>query len=173
MKLLGIEDLILTNASGGINESFAPGDAMIITDHINLLGASPMRGANMKEFGSRFFDISNAYDKGLIEIAESCIADTDLTVRKGVYFLAAGPHFESPAEIRAMRILGADAVGMSTVPEVITAAHCGLRVLGISLITNMAAGVLGEPVDGSEVEEVGKAARKKLSQYMRLIIEKI
>ncbi len=173
LKLLGIEDLILTNASGGVNKDFYPGDAMIITDHINFMGVSPTRGLNMEEFGSRFFDMSNAYNKDLIKIADSCIADTELTVRKGIYFFASGPQFETPAEINAMRILGADAVGMSTVPEVIAAAHCGIRVLGISLITNMAAGVFDEPIDGSEVEEVGRAARANLAQYLKLIIEKM
>ena len=172
-KLLGVHSMILTNASGGINTGYRPGDVMIIKDHINLLGASPTRGKNIEEFGRRFFDMSNAYDKDLIKIAQKCSSNTSLRVQEGVYAYACGPQFETPAEIKFMRIIGADAVGMSTVPEVITAAHCNIRVLGLSLITNMAAGVLDTPIDGNEVDEVGKRATEELQKYISNIIQEI
>ncbi len=173
LKLIGIEKLILTNAAGGINKDYYPGDVMIISDHINFMGVSPTRGENIEEFGHRFFDMSNAYDKGLIALAESCANSTALNVRKGVYFFASGPQFETPAEIRAMSILGGDAVGMSTVPETITAAQVGIKVLGISLITNMAAGIVAGPIDGSEVDEVGKSSKLELTKYIKAIINKM
>lgn len=144
IKLLGVKTVILTNAAGAINESYKPGDVMIIKDHINFAGASPMRGVNISEFGARFFDISNMYTKELRELTKKCAQRLEISLKEGVYFYATGPHFETPAEIRAMRILGGDTVGMSTITESLTAAHCGMKVLGLSLVTNMAAGVLDD-----------------------------
>lgn len=172
-KLLGVEKLILTNASGAVNSGYRPGDLMIIRDHLNFVMASPTRGPLVKEFGPRFFDMSNAYDEELSKIALKCSVNTDLRVHEGVYAFTPGPQFETPAEIRFYRIAGADAVGMSTVPEVITAAQCGLKTLAISLITNMAAGVVKGPIDGKEVDEVGERVRDKLALYMKRIIESL
>lgn len=172
-KLLGVKKLILTNAAGGINTGYRPGDVMIIRDHLNFVMASPTRGPMAEGLGPRFFDMSNAYDEELSNIALSCSVKTSLRVHQGIYVFTPGPHFETPAEIRFYRAAGADAVGMSTVPEVITAAQCGLKTLGISLITNMAAGILKGPIDGKEVDEVGERATKELSLYMRYIIESI
>lgn len=169
-KLLGVEKLIVTNAAGGINKGYRPGDIMLITDHLNFMGVSPTRGKNIDEFGSRFFDMSNAYNRELLEIARECKSETKLRIQEGIYSFASGPQFETPAEIKFMRIVGADAVGMSTVPEVITAAQCGIKVLGISLISNMAAGVLNQPISGEEVEETGKTVRIELKKYIKEII---
>lgn len=172
-KLLGVRATILTNAAGGINESYAPGDLMILKDHINLVGASPMRGKNVPELGDRFFDVGDMYSKHLREIAKSLIPETTLKVHEGNYYYATGPHFESPAEIRAMRILGGDAVGMSTVTEALTAAHCKMPLLAISLITNMAAGVLDQPITVEEVDETATKASKLFREYLKKIITKI
>ncbi len=170
LKLLGIKTLIITNAAGAVNTNYNVGDVMIIEDHLNFMGISPTRGANISEFGSRFFDMSNAYDKGLIKIAEKCTKCTNLKIRKGVYVFAAGPQFETPAEIKFMRIAGADAVGMSTVPEVIAAAQCGIKVLGLSLITNMAAGITSGPIDGKEVDAAGEKAKDGFKDYVKAIL---
>lgn len=167
-KLLGVETVILTNAAGAVNTSYRPGDIMIIKDQIKLMGASPVRGPNLKEFGPRFFDVSNMYDRDLRDIAKKCAERIGLDIKEGIYYFCPGPQFETPAEIRAIRILGGDAVGMSTVTEAITAAHCGMRVLGLSLITNMAAGVLGQPVTA---EEVGETGRKSSDTFKRLLKE--
>lgn len=172
-KLLGVRATILTNAAGGINENYAPGDLMILKDHINLVGASPMRGKNVPEFGDRFFDVGDMYSKHLREIAKSLIHKTTLKVHEGNYYYATGPHFESPAEIRAMRILGGDAVGMSTITEALTAAHCKMPLLAISLITNMAAGVLNQPITVEEVDETAAKASKLFREYLKKIITKI
>lgn len=172
-KLLGVEKLILTNAAGAVNTGYRPGDVMIIRDHLNFVISAPTRGPEIKEFGPRFFDMSNAYDRELSETALRCSKNTSLRVHQGVYVYTSGPHFETPAEIKFYRMAGADAVGMSTVPEVITAAQCGLKTLGISLITNMAAGILSGPIDGKEVDEVGEKATKELSLYVKSIIESI
>lgn len=172
-KLLGVKNLILTNAAGAVNTDYSPGEVMLIKDHIKLMGASPMRGPNVDEFGKRFFDVSDMYSKALRQIAKDCIEKTDLKVHEGTYFYWMGPQFESPAEIRAIRVLGGDAVGMSTVTEALTAAHCGLPVLALSLITNMAAGVLEQPIDGKEVDSVARAASAQLRGYIKHIISKI
>lgn len=171
LRLVGIKTLIMTNAAGGINEAYNVGDVMLIRDHINFLQASPLRGANIKELGDRFFDMSNAYDKELRRLAKELAADSALCVREGVYAYTAGPQFETPAEIRFFRAVGCDAVGMSTVPEVITAVHCGIRVLGLSVITNMAAGVGGAAVDGSEVDGAVHRIIGELTAYIRSIAE--
>lgn len=153
MNLLGIRDLLVTNAAGGINRDFAPGDLMLIRDHIKFFSESPLRGPNIESFGPRFNDMTRAYTPALRETARQAAAALGLTLKEGVYAFMAGPSFETPAEIRMLGVLGADAVGMSTVPEVITAAHGGMRVLGISCISNMAAGILDKPLYHGEVME--------------------
>ena len=170
MKLLGVEKLILTNAAGAVNTGYRPGDIMLITDHIKLNGASPLRGPNIEEFGPRFFDMTKAYDPALRKLALDCAEGIDLRVHEGVYMFFPGPQFETPAEIRAARILGADAVGMSTVTEVLTAAHCGLPTLAVSVMTNMAAGILDRPLSGEEVDETGKTIETRFSAYMKKIV---
>lgn len=170
-KLLGISNLIVTNAAGGINTSFKPGDLMLITDHISFFAPSPLRGENADEFGPRFPDMCNAYDKSLISLAKEVGQKRGLDIKEGVYAFAQGPMFETPAEIRAMRMLGADAVGMSTVPEVIAARHCGIRVLGISCITNMAAGVLDQKLDHSEVIDTASRVEKDFTAIVTDILE--
>lgn len=158
MKLLGVKALLLTNAAGGINTGFEVGDLMLIDDHINLTGKSPLTGPNLDELGPRFNDMSYAYAPQLRSIAVQAAEDCGIRLRRGVYVGVNGPQFETPAEIRAFRTLGGDAVGMSTVFEAIAAAHCGLPVLAFSMITNMAAGVLPQALSGEEVNET--AARK-------------
>lgn len=172
-KLLGVKNLILTNAAGAINTDYKPGDVMIIRDHIKLMGASPMRGQNVAEFGNRFFDVTDMYTKSLRQVAKDCVEKTDLTVHEGTYFYWMGPQFETPAEIRALRVLGGDAVGMSTVTEALTGAHCGLPLLALSLITNMAAGVLDQPIDGKEVDVVANKASAQLGSYLKEIITRL
>ena len=170
-KLLGTKALILTNAAGGVNTDYKPGDVMIITDQIAFSGTSPMRGPNIPEFGPRFFDASHLYAPELIAIAERVAENSPLTVQKGVYFWMPGPQFETPAEIRAIRTLGGDAVGMSTVTEALTAGHCGLPVLGLSLIANMAAGILDQPLSGEEVTECSMRVEKDFNEYIKNIIK--
>ena len=172
-KLLGVETVILTNAAGGINSGYRPGDLMIINDHINLMGASPMRGPNHDRIGPRFFDMCNAYDKDLRELAKSLAGSCELRVQEGVYAYQVGPHFETPAEIRFLRTAGADACGMSTITEVLTAAHCGMRTLAISLITNMAAGMEVGGINGAEVDVVAKRSSLEFRKYLKEIIKHI
>lgn len=169
-KLLGVQKLILTNASGAVNTGYRPGDVMLISDQIKLNGASPLRGPNVEEFGPRFFDVSRMYTPELREIAKNCADGCGLRVHEGVYMFFPGPQFETPAEIRAARVLGADAVGMSTVTEALTAAHCGMPMLALSVITNMAAGVLNAPLTSAEVDEVAKTIEVRFSQYMKSIV---
>ena len=170
MALLGIRNLILTNAAGGINTSFQPGDLMCITDHIKLTGLSPLRGPNLKELGPRFNDMSDAYSKALRKLVSQAALAAGTSLREGVYAYMTGPSFESPAEIRMLRTLGADAVGMSTVPEVIVASHAGLKVAAISTITNMAAGILDQPLSHEEVMETGALVKDKLLGLIREVI---
>lgn len=148
---LGIGKLVVTNAAGGINTSYVPGDLMLISDHINLMGVNPLRGPNIDEFGVRFPDMSDAYSESLRSMAKEVAAEMGLDVKEGVYLGLSGPTYETPAEIRAFRILGADAVGMSTIPEVIAASHMQIPTLGISCITNMAAGILKQKLTHQEV----------------------
>jgi purine-nucleoside phosphorylase len=169
-KLLGVRKTILTNAAGAVNTSYKPGDIMIIKDHINLVGASPMRGRNIEEFGPRFFDIGDMYTAELRKIALACSQGSGLTVHEGVYQFFCGPHFESPAEIRAARVLGADAVGMSTVWEAITAAHCQMPLLGLSVMTNMAAGVKNQALTTSEVNETASQISIRFQRYVESIV---
>lgn len=173
MKLLGIKNLILTNACGGINKSFSVGDLMLIDDHINFLGNNPLIGKNIEELGPRFCDMSYAYTPELKEIAFEASKETGVELKRGTYLAYSGPSFETPAEIRAFRTLGADAVGMSTVPEVIVASHAKLNVLAISLITNMAAGILDQPLTQEEVIEIGNLKAKELQKLMKSIVKRI
>ena len=154
MKLLGIEKLIVTNAAGGVNLNFHVGDLMLIEDHINFL-PNPLIGPNIPEFGPRFCDMTYTYTPALQELAQSVAQKKNIPLQKGVYLGCTGPSYETPAEIRAFRTLGADAVGMSTVPEAIAASHCGIQVLAFSLITNLAAGVTGDKLSEEEVIEIG------------------
>lgn len=172
-KLLGVKTVILTNAAGGVNLDYRPGDVMLISDHIKLAGNSPMRGRNRDEFGPRFFDTTKMYTPELRELAKKCAEGSGLRVHEGVYFFMTGPQFETPAEIRAIRLLGGDAVGMSTVTEALTAAHCGLPVLAMSVITNMAAGVTGAELSGDEVTETGKVVADRFSRYVKTIIREM
>lgn len=169
-KLLGVKATILTNAAGAVNVDYRPGDIMIVSDHIKLTGHSPLRGKNIEEFGPRFFDVSRMYTPELRAHALKCAEGTDLTVHEGVYYFFTGPQFETPAEIRAVRILGADAVGMSTVTEALTAAHCGMPLLCLSVMTNMAAGVLDRPLTDSEVDETAKTISTRFAAYVRKIV---
>lgn len=170
LKLLGIRALLLTNAAGAVNESYHAGDIMVIRDHIKLMGGSPMRGKNVEEFGPRFFDMTKVYDPRLRKLAMECSVQSKLVVHEGVYFYMPGPQYETPAEIRAIRTLGGDAVGMSTVTEVLTAAHCSLPVLALSVITNMAAGVLEQPLTMEEVIETANAIEEPFTSYVKKII---
>lgn len=173
MKLLGVKSVILTNAAGGVNRDFVPGDIMIIKDHIKLNGASPLRGKNIEQFGDRFFDMSNAYDKNYITLVKSVAEKSDIDIKEGVYFYMPGPQFETPAEINAIRILGADAVGMSTVTESIVATHCGLKVIGLSLISNMAAGVRDEKLTVEEVDETAEKTEEKFKKLIRNLLKEM
>ena len=172
-KLLGVKTVILTNASGGINSGYRPGDVMVIADHIKLNGYSPLRGPKVEEFGPRFFDVTNMYTPELRKIALDCAKDTSIRVHEGTYMFMPGPQFETPAEIRAARILGADAVGMSTVTEALTAAHCGMPLLAMAVITNMAAGVVNTPLTTSEVDETAQLVAGPFSEYMKKIVAAI
>lgn len=169
-QLMGIKNYIVTNASGAVNITYRPGDLMIMNDHIGFFCPSVLTGNNDERFGTRFPSMSEAYNKDLIRIAECAAENIDISTQKGVYCYCKGPMFETPAEIRAARALGADAVGMSTVPEVVAAVHGNMRVLGISCITNMAAGILNQPLTHAEVMETGKAVEKKFSLFMKEII---
>ena len=168
---LGVKVLVLTNAAGSVNVNYKPGELMVISDHINLMGVNPLVGPNEEQLGLRFFDMSDAYDPALRDIAEKACWKAGVTVRHGVYVAVAGPSYETPAEIRAFRTLGADAVGMSTVPEVIAARHMGVRVLAISCITNLAAGVSKKKLDHLEVLEVGRKVQAALSDVLSRIVQ--
>ncbi|MCY9164179.1 purine nucleoside phosphorylase I, inosine and guanosine-specific [Bacillus atrophaeus] len=172
MKELGVEALIVTNAAGGINTAFRAGDLMIITDHINYMGTNPLIGPNEADFGVRFPDMSSAYDKDLSQLAEKMAQELQIPVQKGVYTAVTGPSYETPAEVRFLRTIGSDAVGMSTVPEVIVAKHAGLRVLGISCISNAAAGILDQPLSHDEVMEVTEKVKAGFLQLVKAVIAK-
>ncbi len=167
---LGIRQLIVTNAAGGINLDFQPGDLMLITDHINLMGTNPLIGENVDELGVRFPDMSEAYDGAMRDTALRIAADRNIALRQGVYVALSGPSYETPAEIRMFRSLGADAVGMSTVPEVLVANHMGIKVLGISCITNMAAGILPRKLMHQEVLDTTERVREKFMSLLSGII---
>ena len=163
LRLLGCQTLLVTNAAGGVNWNFKAGDLMLITDQIKIFMESPLRGENLPEFGPRFPDASYLYTPRLQDLARQQARHLDLNLREGVYMYFPGPQYETPAEVRMARILGADAVGMSTAPEVITAGHCGMDVLGFTLISNMAAGVLPKKLSEEEVIAAGEAARDRFS----------
>ncbi len=167
---LGIRQLVVTNAAGGVNAKFRPGDLMLITDHINLTGANPLIGRNIDELGARFPDMSEAYDSAMREAALRAAVRRGIALRQGVYIGLSGPSYETPAEIRMCRILGADAVGMSTVPEVIAASQMGIRVLGISCITNMAAGILPQKLSHQEVMDTTERVREQFISLLRATI---
>jgi purine-nucleoside phosphorylase len=167
MHHLGIKRLIVTNAAGGVNKAFAPGDIMLMTDHINMLGVNPLTGPNDDRFGPRFPDMS-AYDPESLALVRAAAAACSVPIREGVYAAMRGPSYETPAEIRMLRAMGADAVGMSTVPEVIAARHQGAAVIGLSCITNMAAGILDQPLDHKEVQEV---ATRASNNFTKLVLE--
>ena len=169
MRLLGAEKLILTNAAGGINEEFSPGDLMVICDHISSFVPSPLIGENIDELGIRFPDMSQVYDKSFIEKICNISEKINIPVKKGTYIQLSGPNYETPAEIRMCRVLGADAVGMSTACEAAAAVHAGFKVCGISCITNMAAGISKQPLAHKEVETVAN----KISVNFKTLIKKI
>ena len=173
MRALGIKKLIVTNAAGGINTSFDPGDLMLIKDHINFACINPLIGPNLEEFGVRFPDMSAAYSPRMMEIARKCAESHNVKIKEGVYMYLTGPNYETPAEIRAFRTIGADAVGMSTVPEVIAANHSGMEVLGISCITNMAAGILDQPLNHQEVMDTAERVRVNFTALVKSIIGNI
>ena len=173
VRLLGARALLVTNAAGAVNTSFSAGDIMLITDHIKFFGASPLQGPNLDELGPRFPDMSRVYTPALQDVARQCAASLDIPLRQGVYMFFPGPQYETPAEVRAARLLGADAVGMSTVPEAITAAHCGMDVLGFTLCTNMAAGVLDQPLSGEEVIAAGQAAGPRFSALVKACLARL
>jgi len=172
MARLGVQTLLLTNAAGGINTAFPQGCLMLIDDVINLSGRNPLIGPNLQEFGPRFPDMTYALDPKLKTLAKETAQALDIPLQQGVYCWLTGPSYETPAEIRALRILGADAVGMSTVPEIIVGRHCGMRVMGISCITNMAAGILDQELDMYEVIETGKRVKNIFAKLVDGIIQR-
>ena len=168
LRLLGCDTLIVTNAAGGVNLDFKAGDLMLITDQIKIFMESPLRGENLPEFGPRFPDSTHLYPPALQDLARKAAADLGIALKEGVYMYFPGPQYETPAEVRFARIAGADAVGMSTAPEVITAGHCGMQVLGFTLVSNLAAGILDQPLSEQEVLDAAEACKDKFS---RLVLE--
>jgi purine-nucleoside phosphorylase len=173
MKILGAQALIVTNAAGAINRSFKVGDFMLITDHINNIKQDPLRGENADELGPRFVDMTYAYDKTLLALAEKVGRREGIRLQKGVYLASPGPSYETPAEIRSYGIMGADAAGMSTIPEVTVARHMNMRVLGISCLTNMAAGVLDKPLSHTEVIETTRRVKGDFIRFVKAILKEI
>ena len=173
MKALGVEIIVVTNAAGGANESFVPGDLMIIKDHINLSGNNPLIGHNDSRLGPRFPDMSTAYTPKYIELVRESAKELNMNIREGVYAFFSGPTYETPSEVKMARILGADAVGMSTAPEVIVASHSSMDVIGISCITNMAAGILNQPLDHEEVIETTQKVKNEFLSLVKKVVEKI
>ncbi len=173
MGMLGVKTLVLTNAAGGVNTRFKPGSLMLIDDHINLMGSNPLIGPNDQRFGSRFPDMTEVYSQRLRGVAEEAAATLGLTLEHGVYVAWHGPSYETPAEIRFLRMIGADAIGMSTVPEAIVARHMGIDVLGISCITNFAAGVLPQPLNHEEVLETARRVREKFIGLLEAILARV
>lgn len=171
--LLGCEILIVTNAAGCVRTDWNAGDLMLITDQIKMFSESPLRGENLPEFGVRFPDASHLYTSRLQQLARETAQERGIPLREGVYFYCYGPQYETPAEIRAVRILGGDAVGMSTAPEVIVAGHCGMEVLGLTLLSNMAAGILDQPLSEQEVLDAAANAREKFSGLVRACLNKL
>ena len=170
---MGVKVVIFTNAAGSVNVNYKPGELMIITDHINLMGSNPLVGPNEDSLGPRFFDMSEPYDPILGQLAERACSKVGMTVRRGVYIGVLGPSYETSAEIKMARALGADAIGMSTVPEVIAARHMGLRVLGLSCITNMAAGVIKKKLDHREVLDTAEKVRDGLIEVLERLVQDV
>ncbi|MBQ4123003.1 purine-nucleoside phosphorylase [bacterium] len=173
MRKLGVETLIVTNAAGAVDGSFIPGELMFITDHINFMGTNPLIGMNDDSLGTRFPDMSEVYSKDLIEIAEETAEELNVEYQKGVYLSTTGPSYESPSEIKMFRMLGADAVGMSTVPEAIVARWSGMKVLGISCITNYAAGISDSPLNHQEVIDTANRVKENFKKLLAELIKKI
>lgn len=173
MKKLGVKTLIITNAAGAVSKKLKPADLMLITDHINFMGTNPLIGKNDETLGTRFPDMSEVYNKNLIKIAQNCAKELKIKIKKGVYAASCGPSYETPAEIKMLRKLSTDAVGMSTVPESIVANYCGMNVLGISCISNYAAGIQKIPLSHNEVIETTNVAKDKFQSLILKIIEKI
>ena len=171
MKLLGAKTLIVTNAAGAVNTAYRPGEITLISDHILLFPRSPLTGPNDERFGVRFPDMSAVYTPALRALAKKAAAELGIRLNEGVYMYFPGPQYETPAEIRAARLLGADMAGMSTVPEAIAARHCGMDVLGFSLATNMAAGILDQPLTEEEVLETGEACKEAFGRLMLRILK--
>lgn len=172
-KELGIQYLIITNSCGAINETFKPGELMLIKDHLNLVGTNPLIGENIESLGTRFPDLSNAYNKDLRDLVKRAALKENIKLNEGVYAWWSGPAYETPAEIKMIRTLGADAVGMSTVPEVIVANHAGLKTIGISTLTNMASGILKKPLSHKEVVEVANSVKEKFAKLIMEVIKEI
>lgn len=172
MSMLGTESLIVTNAAGGVNQNFTPGDLMLITDHINSFGTNPLIGPNDEQYGPRFPDLTHAYDLEYQELVKKVASDLDLSLQEGTYYGMTGPTYETPAEIRMIQIVGGDAVGMSTVPEVIVARHAGMRVIGISCISNLAAG-MGEELNHEDVIAITTKIRSSFKQLIVNILQRI
>lgn len=173
MQKIGVKTLIVTNAAGSVNLGYHPGELMVIGDIFSMTAQNPLIGPNLDAFGPRFPDMSCAFDKELRALAHECANEQGFALREGVYAQMTGPTYETPAEIRMLRTLGADAVGMSTVPEVIVARHGGMRVLGISCITNMAAGILDQPLNHAEVTETANRVKGQFRNLLDRIIEKM
>lgn len=173
MKKLGVKVLIITNAAGAINKDFMPADLMLITDHINFMGTNPLIGKNDERLGTRFPDMSEIYKKDLIKLAQNCAEELGMDVKKGIYCACSGPSYETPAEIKMLGKFGADAVGMSTVPEAIIANYCGIKVLGISCIANYAAGIQNQPLQHQEVIDATNMAKNKFTSFVLKILEQI
>lgn len=173
MKRLGVEKLVVTNAAGGVNLAFHSGTLMMISDHINFSGSNPLVGANLDDYGPRFPDMSSVYDKQLRGMLKREADKVGISLDEGVYMMLSGPNYETPAEIRMARVLGADAVGMSTVPETMTACHCGMKVVGISCITNMGAGVLDAPLCHDEVVETANRVHSQFVRVLDLLLTKV
>src|SRR2546430_15266440 len=173
LKLLGVRTLILTNAAGSLNTEFTPGSLMVISDHINLMGVNPLIGRNDERFGPRFPDLTSTYDPDLQNIVIEEAKGLNIDMRRGVYAALTGPSYETPAEIHMVRTLGADAVGMSTVPEAIVARHMNMEVIGISCITNLAAGVSNRPVDHSQVIATGERVRAEFTELLRRVVTRL
>lgn len=173
MRQLGIDKVIVTNAAGGVNPAFEAGDLMMITDHINNVGINPLIGPNDAELGVRFPDMSTAYDRKYQELMEEVAETLEIPLQKGVYVWNSGPSYETPAEVRMLQQVGGDAVGMSTVPEVIVAKHSGMKVLGISCISNMAAGILDQPLSHEEVMETTEKVKADFLKLVRGIVRRL
>lgn len=173
LKLLGVRTVVLTNAAGALNVEFTPGSLMVISDHLNLLGDNPLRGPNDERFGPRFPDLTSVYARRLQDVVIEEARALGLKLPRGIYGALAGPSYETPAEIRMLRTLGADVVGMSTVPEAIVARHMAMEVIGISCITNLAAGVSDEPIDHSQVMAIGERVRGDFTRLLRRVVGRL